>query len=142
MRVYELAKELNLSSKELLKELRESFGYEIKSHFSNLKEEQISETRGLYAYLEKEEEIAKDLQLSDESTLLPEDSKEELTIDDKLSLGIFSKDDIIPPQEKEICEEPESASKEPIEESKNEIVEETTHTDDDDEIWAKKNYRS
>ena len=52
MRVSELAKELNIQSKEVINYLGE-YGIEIKSHSSNLDERQISMIRGKFGDLAK-----------------------------------------------------------------------------------------
>ena len=48
MRVYEFAKEFDKDSREFIHELREEFGFKIKSHLSGISEEQMQEVKAHY----------------------------------------------------------------------------------------------
>ena len=130
MRVYEFAKELGKDSGDLVHELRSKFGLEIKSHLSAISKEQMEQIRATYnqnllsSLTNLKDELEKQVDDSHKQDLKEtfnetvdskepefisydlvkdnEESKEteELTVDEKLSLGIFSGDDIEPPPSK------------------------------------------
>ena len=130
MRVYEFAKELGKDSGDLVHELRSKFGLEIKSHLSAISKEQMEHIRATYnqnllsSLTNLKDELEKQVDDSHKQDLKEtfnetvdskepefisydlvkdnEESKEteELTVDEKLSLGIFSGDDIEPPPSK------------------------------------------
>ena len=75
IRVYELAKELNITSKELITILMEEFSVEVKNHMSVIEEEDAALIKELF--LDKEKAESK---LEDEDI---EDKYEELVTEDK-----------------------------------------------------------
>ena len=56
MRVYEFAKEFDKDSKEFIHELREEFGFKIKSHLSGISEEQMQEVKAHYKKRDMDQE--------------------------------------------------------------------------------------
>ncbi len=79
IRVYEIAKELGLSNKELLNTLKE-FDITVKNHMSSLTDEEAKLITEYYASEEEKEEVvdntqeavAADLESNEETVLIPE----------------------------------------------------------------------
>ncbi len=83
MRVYELAKQLGVSSKSLVAFIREKVGIEIKSHMSSLSEEQIRQIEEKLPSKSKEEEKAKEKEERKGVTKKRKQSKKEINEEEK-----------------------------------------------------------
>lgn len=76
IRVYELSKELGISSKELITILQEEFGVEVKNHMSVVEEEDAELIKELFAEKEKEKEKEEEKEKQNENEAPNEDIKE------------------------------------------------------------------